>query len=152
MQERFTVDDDHCFIGFDAYEKLLQSDVDVLLSPPPHYRPEHIEAAVAAGKEIFCEKPGATDAAGVRRVEAACELAKQKGLNVVSGLCWRYDTGAQQTIDRVLSGDIGTIVSAQADYLTGPVWVRPRELGESEMQYQGRIWYYFNWLSGDHIV
>lgn len=152
-KDQFEVTDETCFVGFDAYKELLASDVDVvLLASPPHYRPDHIEAAVDAGKEIFCEKPVATDATGVRRVEAACQLADEKRLNVVSGLCWRYDEGLKQTIGQIQSGAIGRIVSTQADYLTNPVWVRPRRPGESQMEYQCRNWYYFNWLSGDHIV
>ena len=151
--DQFAVTDDTCFDGFEGYKDLLSSEVDVvLLASPPHYRPDHIEAAVEAGKEIFCEKPVATDPTGVRRVEAACVKADEKGLNVVSGLCWRYDKGMQQTIEQIMDGKIGTIITTQANYLANPVWVRPRRPGESEMEYQCRNWYYFNWLSGDHIV
>ena len=150
--EQFLVTDDDCFQGFDGYKDLLSHVDVVLLASPPHYRPDHIEAAVEAGKEVFCEKPVATDAVGVRRVEAACKLADEKGLNVVSGLCWRYDEGLKQTIGQIMEGTIGTVVSVQTNYLTNPVWVRPKRDGESEMEYQCRNWYYFNWLSGDHIV
>jgi myo-inositol 2-dehydrogenase / D-chiro-inositol 1-dehydrogenase len=151
--DRFTVSDDMCFSGFDGYKKLMASDVDVvLLASPPHYRPDHIEAAVEAGKQIFCEKPVATDPAGVRRVEAACKLAEQKGLNVVSGLCWRYDAGLVETMNRVRDGAIGKVVSTQANYLTSPLWIKARKEGESEMHYQCRNWYYYTWLSGDHFV
>lgn len=151
--DQFVVNDDTCYDGFDSYKKLLASDVDVvLLASPPHYRPDHIEAAVEAGKEVFCEKPVATDPTGVRRVEAACKQADEKGLNIVSGLCWRYDKGMQQTVEQIRDGKIGTVVSTQANYLTNPVWIRPRRPDESDMEYQCRNWYYFNWLSGDHIV
>lgn len=151
--EQFQVQDEQCFDGFDGYKKLLATDVDVvLLASPPHYRPDHMEAAVAAGKQIFCEKPVATDPTGVRRVEAACKLADEKGLNVVSGLCWRYDKGLKQTVAKIHDGAIGRVISTQVNYLTGPVWTRPKRPGESEMEYQCRNWYYFNWLSGDHIA
>ena len=150
--QQFVVTDDDCYEGFDGYKELLPEVDVVLLAAPPHYRPDHIEAAVEAGKEVFCEKPVATDATGVRRVEDACKLADEKGLNVVSGLCWRYDEGLKQTIDQIMDGRIGTVVTTQANYLTNPVWVRPKRDGESEMEYQCRNWYYFNWLSGDHIV
>lgn len=151
--QQFQVNDEACFDGFDGYRDLLASDVDVvLLAAPPHYRPNHLEASVEAGKEIFCEKPVATDPTGVRRVEAACKQADEKGLNVVSGLCWRYDEGLKQTVDKIHGGRIGTIVSTQVNYLTNPVWVRTRRPDESDMEYQCRNWYYFNWLSGDHIV
>lgn len=151
--EQVTVDDDHCFVGFDCFEKVLASDIDVvLLASPPHYRPAQIEAAVAAGKHIFAEKPIATDPAGVRRVQLACEEADAKGLNVVSGLCWRYDQGVRETMGKIHDGAIGDVVSTQANYLTSPIWIRPRQPGESEMRYQCRNWYYFTWLSGDHYV
>tara|TARA_R110002049_G_scaffold309268_1_gene519624 strand:+ start:167769 stop:169157 length:1389 start_codon:yes stop_codon:yes gene_type:complete len=150
---QFKVTDDTCYEGFDAYKQMVASDVDVvLLASPPHYRPDHIEAAVDGGKEIFCEKPVAVDAVGVRRVEAACKKADEKGLNVVSGLCWRYDKGMKETISRIQDGQIGNIVSTQADYLTSPVWIRPRREGDTQMQYECRNWYYYNWLSGDHYV
>ncbi|WP_146454770.1 Gfo/Idh/MocA family protein [Rubripirellula tenax] len=151
--DQFVVTDETCFEGFDGYKKLLDSGVDVvLLASPPHYRPDHIEASVDAGKQIFCEKPVATDAVGVRRVEAACKKADEKGLNVVSGLCWRYAQGMKETIAQIHDGRLGTIVSTQTNYLTSPLWIRPRKPDESEMEYQCRNWYYFNWLSGDHIV
>lgn len=151
--EQFQVDDDHSFVGFDCYQKVIDSGVDViLLASPPHYRPQQMEAAVAAGVHVFAEKPIATDPAGVRRVLAACEQADAKGLNVVSGLCWRYDQGVRETIGRIHDGAIGDVVSIHANYLTSPVWIRPRKPGESEMSYQCRNWYYFNWLSGDHYV
>ncbi len=151
--DQFMVDDDHAFVGFDAYKQVINSDIDVvLLASPPHYRPAQMEEAVAAGKHIFAEKPIATDPAGVRRVMAACEQADSKGLNVVSGLCWRYDEAVRQTVGRVHDGAVGDIVSTTANYLTSPIWIRPRKPGESEMSYQCRNWYYFTWLSGDHYV
>jgi myo-inositol 2-dehydrogenase / D-chiro-inositol 1-dehydrogenase len=151
--EQFLVDDDHAFVGFDCYKQVIDSDIDVvLLASPPHYRPAQIEAAVAAGKHVFAEKPIATDPAGVRRVMAACEQADAKGLNIVSGLCWRYDDAVRQGVAKIHDGAIGEIVSTQANYLTSPIWIRPRKPGETEMQYQCRNWYYFTWLSGDHYV
>ena len=151
--EQFTVDPEMCFDGFDGYEKLMQTDIDVvLLASPPHYRPDHIESAVQHDKQIFCEKPVATDIAGLKRVEAACEKANEKGLNIVSGLCWRYHKGLKQTVDKVLDGAIGEIRSIQVDYLTSPIWIKAKKPDETEMQYQCRNWYYYTWLSGDHIV
>ena len=149
---QFIVTDEMCFDGFDGYKTMMEHVDVVLLAAPPHYRPDHIEAAVDAGKEIFCEKPVATDAVGVRRVAAACKKAEEKGLNVVSGLCWRYDRGMIETMARVHDGEVGTVVTSQHNFLTNPVWIRPRKPGESDMQYQCRNWYYFTWLSGDHIV
>ena len=150
--EQFQVKDDQCFTGFESYKELMASDVDVvLLASPPHYRPDHVEAAIEAGKQVFCEKPVATDPTGVRRVEAACQKADEKGLNVVSGLCWRYDDGLKQTVAKVHDGAIGDVLSTQVNYLTGPVWTRSRKPGMSDMEYQCHNWYYFNWLSGDHI-
>jgi predicted dehydrogenase len=141
------------FAGFDAYKQLIDCGVDVvLLCSPPNFRPIHLEAAVAAGKHIFCEKPVAVDAPGIRSVLATCEEAKKKNLNVVSGLCWRYDSGVRETMKRVLDGAIGDIVAIQETYNTGTLWHKGREPTWTEMEYQMRNWYYFTWLSGDHNV
>ncbi len=151
--DRVTVDDGHCFTGFDGYQRLLQSDVDVvILAEPPHFRPRHLKAAVEAGKHIFCEKPVAVDAPGVRSVLASTEEAARKGISLVSGLCWRYHPGVCETIERVLDGAIGRIVAIRETYNTGTLWHRGREPDWSEMQFQMRNWYYFTWLSGDHNV
>ena len=143
----------NCFIGFDAYEKVIASGVDVvLLCTPPHFRPLHLKAAVAAGKHVFAEKPIATDAVGVRSVLATCEAAKKKNLSIVSGLCLRYDTSFRETIKRIHDGAVGEILLLQANDLRGPNWGKAREKEWTDMQYQMRNWYNFTWLSGDFNV
>lgn len=151
--EKVQVEEDHCFVGFDAYQKVIDSGVDVVvLATPPHFRPAHLKAAVMAGKHVFCEKPVAVDGPGVRSVLETCELAKQKNLSVVSGLCWRYDNGVRETMQRVLDGAIGEIVAIQENYLAGSLWMHPRKPEWSDMEWQLRNWLYFTWLSGDHNV
>lgn len=142
-----------CFVGFDAYQKLIASGVDVvLLAAPPHFRPLHLAAAIGAGKHVFAEKPVGVDAPGVRSVQASCELARKKNLCVVSGLCWRYDTVIRETIKRVHDGAIGEIVAVQTTRNLGSLWHRGRQPEWTEMEFQMRNWYYFTWLSGDHNV
>lgn len=151
--DKYQVTEDRCFVGFDAYQKLIDSGVDVvLLATSPHYRPRHLKAAVDAGKHIFCEKPVAVDPVGVRSVLATSELAQKKGLNLVSGLCWRYDLGVRETIGQIKSGAIGDLVGIHENYLTSTLWLRPRKPDWSDMEYQNRNWLYYTWLSGDHIV
>jgi len=151
--ERVDVPPERRFTGFDAYQKLIHSGVDVvLLAEPPHFRPRHLQAAIEAGKHVFCEKPVAVDAPGVRSVLETCKRAEQKGLSVVSGLCWRYHNGVRETMARVLDGAIGDVVGIQETYLTGFLWERPRQPQWSEMEFQMRNWYYFTWLSGDFNV
>ena len=153
MGHKFAVDDDHCFTGFDAYQKVMQSDVDVvILAATPHFRPLHLAAAIEAGKHVFCEKPVAVDAPGVRRVLETVRKAEEKNLSIVSGLCWRYDYGVRETINRIRDGAIGDMVAIHTNYLTGTLWHRGRKPEWSEMEYQLRNWLYFTWLSGDHIV
>ena len=153
LGDKVAVDDDHCFTGVDAYKELMQTDVDVvLLCSPPHFRPAQLKAAVDAGKHIFCEKPVAVDAPGVRHVLATAEEAKRKGLSLVSGLCFRYHHGMRETIKRIKEGAIGDIVAIQENYLTSTLWHRGRSPNWSEMEYQIRNWLYFTWLSGDHNV
>jgi predicted dehydrogenase len=141
------------FAGFDAYQQVLATDVDVvLLTAPPHFRPMHLKAAVAAGKHVFAEKPVAVDAPGVRSVLETCAEAKRKGLSVVSGLCLRYDAGFRETVQRLHDGAIGEIHTLVANDYRGPIWVKPRQDDWTDMHWQMRNWYYFTWLSGDFNV
>jgi myo-inositol 2-dehydrogenase / D-chiro-inositol 1-dehydrogenase len=151
--DRVKVDPDHRFTGFDGYQKLIDSGVDVvLLASPPGFRPYHLQAAVAAGKHVFCEKPMAVDAPGVRTVLAVAEEARRKKLALVSGFCWRYNAGERAIMERIHDGAIGQPLSLQNTYNTGPIWVHPRRPEWNDMTYQLRNWYYFGWLSGDHIT
>lgn len=153
LKEKVQVSNDHKFVGLDAYQKLIDSDVDVvLLAAPPAFRPLHLEAAVNAGKHIFCEKPFAVDAPGLRRVMAAAKKAESKRLSLVSGFCWRYHLPKRETFKRVVNGQIGEILTAEATYNTGELWYKDRQEGWTDMEYKLRNWLYYNWLSGDHIV
>ena len=153
IAHKFDVKEDHCFTGFDAYKQVMESDVDVvILASTPHFRPRHLAAAIAAGKHVFCEKPVAIDAPGVRSVLETVRLAKEKNLSIVSGLCWRYDLGVRETVNRIRDGAIGDMVAIHTNYLAGTLWHRGRKPEWSEMEYQIRNWLYFTWLSGDHIV
>jgi myo-inositol 2-dehydrogenase/D-chiro-inositol 1-dehydrogenase len=151
--ERVDVPKERQFVGFDAYEKVLGCDVDlVILATPPGFRPIHFAAAVEAGKHVFMEKPVAVDPTGVRAVLEAVEKAKQKNLGVGVGLQRHHQANYIETIKRLQDGAIGDIHVARAYWNDAGVWVNPRQPGESEMHYQMRNWYYFNWLCGDHIV
>jgi myo-inositol 2-dehydrogenase/D-chiro-inositol 1-dehydrogenase len=136
----------------EAYQRVLDCDIDlVILATSPGWRPLHFEAAVNAGKHVFMEKPVASDAAGIRRVLAANELARQKNLMVAVGLQRHHERKYQETIQRLWDGAIGDIVCTRVYWNGGGVWVRPRQADQTELEYQMRNWYYFNWLSGDHI-
>ena len=150
-KDRLNVKEENKFVGFDAYKHAIALADVVILTTPPGFRPIHFEEAVNQGKQIFMEKPVATDPAGIQRVLAAAEVAKQKKLNVVVGLQRRYQNSYRDLIKRVQDGAIGDIVSAQAWWNNDGVWVRPRQAGQTEMEYQMRNWYYFVWLCGDHI-
>ena len=152
-KDRVDMSSDRKFTGLDAYQKAIDSGVDiVLLCTPPGFRPVQFEAAVKAGKHIFMEKPLATDAPGVRRIMAANAEAKQKKLAVAVGHHLRHETKYREIIQRIHDGAIGELKFLRAYFNTGGVWVRPRRPDQSEMQYQVHNWYYFTWLSGDHIV
>lgn len=153
IKEKVAVEPDRCFDGFDGYQKLLASDVDVvLLCTPPGFRPIHLKAAIDANKHVFCEKPVAVDASGVRSVLASAKLAKEKNLSLCSGYCWRYDQAKRETVKRIHNGDIGDVMAMHITYLTGPLWYRGNDPAWSEMEQQMRNWYYYTWLSGDFIV
>ena len=128
--EQVAVDDDHCFVGFDAYQKLIHSGIDVvLIAAASHFHPMHLTAAVAAGKHVFCEKPHGLDVPGLKIAMAAAEEAKKKNLCLVSGLCWRYDLGVRETMKRIHDGAIGEIVAIQETYICSPYVLRERKPG-----------------------
>jgi predicted dehydrogenase len=149
VKAKIDVPEERKFTGFDGYEKAIALADVVILATPPGFRPIHFEEAVKQGKHIFMEKPVATDPAGIQRVLAAAAIAKQKKLNVVVGLQRHYQNSYRELFKR--KDMIGDITSAQAWWNNDGVWVRPRKPGQTEMEYQMRNWYYFNWLCGDHI-
>lgn len=153
IKSKIDVPAERRFVGFDAYKQLLDSGVDlVILATPPGFRPLHLAAAVAAGKHVFAEKPVAVDAPGVRSVLESTAEAKRKGLALGIGLQRHHQNLYRETIQRLQDGAIGDIVLARAYWCDAGVWVRERKEGQTDMEYQMRNWYYFNWLSGDHIV
>jgi myo-inositol 2-dehydrogenase / D-chiro-inositol 1-dehydrogenase len=150
--DRVDVADDRKFIGLDAYKKVIDSGVDlVILATPPGFRPGHIKAVIEAGKNLFCEKPVAVDGPGIRTVLAAAEEAKKKGLAVVAGTQRRHQAGYIEVMKRIRDGSIGDLVTAQVYWNQGGLWKVDRTPAMSDMEYQIRNWLYYTWLSGDHI-
>lgn len=153
VPERVDVPESRRFVGFEAFRAAIDLDVDVvLLTTPPGFRPEHFEYAVARGRHVFMEKPVAVDAPGVRTVLAAAAEARRKELRVGVGLQRHHDPAYVETVARLRAGAIGRILLYRCYWNSSGVWTRAREAGWSEMTYQMRNWYYFNWLCGDHIV
>lgn len=151
--DKVQVAEENRFVGLEAYKKLLELDVDVvLLAAPPAFRPAHLEATVEAGKHIFCEKPFAVDAPGLRKVIETSKKAKDKNLALVAGFCWRYHLPKRETFGRILDGQIGQILAAECSYNTGELWFKERKPEWTDFEYQLRNWLYYNWLSGDHVV
>ena len=145
--------DENCFVGFDSYQKVIDSGVDlVLLCTPPHFRPAHVEAAVNARKHIFMEKPIAVDPVGARSVLASAKKAEAIGLSIISGTIRRVQKDYMETQRRVANGEIGEIVGANILRNGGALWYRTRQPGWTEMEYMLRNWVNFCWLSGDHIT
>jgi len=153
VDDKVSVTDDTSFTGFDAYEKVLACDIDmVILATPPHFRPMHLRAAIEAGKHVFMEKPVAVDPVGIRSVIESSQLAKQKGLAIVAGTQRRHQEHYLEVMKRVHAGDIGEIVAGQCYWNQGGLWVKKKLVDWSDMEWQCRNWLYFTWLSGDHIV
>ena len=150
LAKRLDVPEERRFTGFDAYQKAIALADVVILSTPPGFRPIHFAEAIKQGKHVFMEKPVATDPAGIQSVLATAAIAKQKKLNVVVGLQRHYQNSYRELYKR--KDLIGDITSAQAWWDNDGVWVRPRKYNQTEMEYQMRNWYYFNWLCGDHIT
>jgi len=150
IKDKIDVPEERKFVGFDGYSKAIALADVVILTTPPGFRPIHFEEAIKQGKHVFMEKPVATDPAGIQKVLAAAEIAKQKKLNVVVGLQRHYQNSYRELYKR--KEMIGDITSAQAWWNNDGVWVNKRKYNQTEMEYQMRNWYYFNWLCGDHIT
>lgn len=151
---RVAVPPENHFVGFEAYRKVIDSGVDiVMLCTPPGYRPMHFEAAVQAGKHVFTEKPIGTDPTGVRRFMAAAKLSQEKKLTVVSGAQRHAQKNYVETVKRIKDGAIGDIKSCYSHYMSGPVFhAQARDAKWADMEWQHRNWYSFVWICGDQIV
>lgn len=156
IADRIQVDDDHLFVGLDAYQNVIDSVDVVLLCTPPGFRPLHLRAAVESGRHIFTEKPMATDSMGVRSVIETVQLAKEKNLALLAGFCWRYSSPKRMLFEKIHNGEIGDVRAVFGTYLTGPVKPMPpassRPQGMSDLEWMVRNWYNFTWLSGDGLV
>jgi predicted dehydrogenase len=153
--DRVKVEPDKRYIGFDAYKKVLASDVDVvILAAPPGWRPLHFEAAVDAGKHVFCEKPFGVDPVGVRKCMAAAKKSEEKKLTVVSGAQRRSDPAYIETVDKLKNGSLGDIVALYAYWVGSPVIQQPKGKDPKwgSFEYQHRAWYSHLWICGDQIV
>jgi len=147
------IPDDKCFVGFDAFKKVIDSGVDiVILATPPHFRPEHFAAAVKAGKHVFMEKPVAVDPVGIKSVIESAGIAKTQNLCVVTGTQRHHQKQYLEVYKRVMDGEIGDIVAARAYWNQGQLWYRTKEKNWSDMEWMVRDWVNWRWLSGDHIV
>ena len=150
--KKIKVNPKNLFSGFDAYKKAIDLADVVILTTPPGFRPYHFEYAINNGKHVFMEKPVATDPVGVRKVLEVAQKARENKLNVVVGLQRHYQQKYIDLYQKVQDGYIGKIVAGQVYWNSPGVWVRKRQPGQTEMEYQMRNWYYFNWLCGDHIL
>ncbi len=152
LTPRIDVPAERRFAGFDAYLQVLPLVDVIILATPPGFRPIHFKAAIEANKHVFMEKPVATDGPGVRSVLESAAMARDRNLNVVVGLQRRYQTIYKEWVDRIHAGMIGEVILGRVYWNDAGVWVRERQPGQTEMEYQMRNWYYFTWLCGDHIV
>ncbi|NPA37257.1 MAG: Gfo/Idh/MocA family oxidoreductase [Chlorobi bacterium] len=147
------ITDDRCFTGLDAYKRVMETDVDVvLLVTPPYFRPEMFKAAVEARKHVFMEKPVAVDPVGIRQIIATARTAKTLGLNVVTGTQRRHQKSYIKTYEQVANGAIGELLAAKAFWNQEHVWFRRRQPEWNDMEYMIRNWNNFIWLSGDHFL
>ena len=147
--DRVLVTPETTFDGLECYKKVIEACDVVLLCEPTHFRPISFKAAIDAGKHVFVEKPVAVDIPGIKSVLETAAKAKAKGLNVVSGLCWRYHPAVVDIMTRVIDGQVGKLINIDETYLTGRLWSREAKPDDSEIKFQVRNWYNFTWLSGD---
>jgi predicted dehydrogenase len=153
FQGRIDVPKARRFVGAEAFQGVMQSNCDVVvIATPPHFRPMHFEAAIAAKKHVFFEKPVAVDGPGVRKVLAATAKAQELGLAVVSGLQRHHQNGYLAIMEQIHGGALGKLLFARCSWNQGSLWHAERKPQWSDMEWQLRNWLYFTWLSGDHIV
>jgi predicted dehydrogenase len=150
-KDQVTVDDDHCFAGFDGYKHVIESSDVVVIANAAKFHPLHAMTAIKAGKHVFVEKPHGIDPAGLKLLQQAADLARQKKLCLVSGLQSRYHLGYAETVQRIHDGAIGDIVAIEENFLRGPYGIIPRKEGLTELQWQCSTQYHFRWLSGDDV-
>jgi predicted dehydrogenase len=155
IQDKFPkqveVPDNRLFAGYDAYQHVIANSDVVLIANAAKFHPMHMMAAIQAGKHVFVEKPHAIDPAGIKVVTAACELARQKNLSVLSGLQSRYTLAYRETIQRIHDGAIGDVLTIEENFLRPPYVLYPRLPGLTEVEWQGSNQYHFHWLSGDDV-
>ena len=151
-RKKIKVKEKNKFIGFNSYKKAIDEADVVILTTPPGFRPYHFEYAINQNKHVFMEKPLATDPVGIRKVLEMAKVAKEKKLSVVVGLQRHYEKKYTTLHNMITQGNIGKITSGQVYWNDGGVWVNQRQVGQSELEYQMRNWYYFNWICGDHIL
>ena len=151
--DKVAVDKKNIFIGFDAYKGILETDIDILIEGTlPYSRPKHLEAAINAGKNVFTEKPAAVDPTGIRRVIAAAEMAKEKGLTMVAGTQRRHSADYQQAIQKIHAGEIGDIKAMRVYWCGSLPFSHPRKPEWSDFENCVRNWYAYCWVCGDNIV
>ena len=150
--QKVAVPGDHQFIGLNGYKEAIPLADVVLLATPPGFRPAHFEEAVKQSKHVFMEKPVATDVPGVKKVMTLAKEAEKKNLKVLVGHHLRFQKSIIESVNRIHDGALGEIISMNCYFNTAGVWVRSREPKMTELEYQVWNWYYFNWLSGDHLV
>ena len=142
-----------CFVGFDAYKKVIDSGVDmVIVATPPVFRPVHFQYATEKGVHSFLEKPIAVDAKGYRTIMATAKQAVAKGLSVVTGTQRHHQRPYVEAYKLISDGVIGEITGGNVYWNQGMLWYRERQKGWSDMEWMIRDWVNWKWLSGDHIV
>lgn len=149
--EQVSVADDHCFTGFDGYKRVIEASDVVLIANAAKFHPLHAFSSIQAGKHVFVEKPHGIDPRGVKQMQQACDLAKEKNLSIVSGLHSRFHSGYAETIQRIQDGAIGSIVTIEENFLRSPYGITERKPGLSELEWQCSTQYHFRWLSGDDV-
>ncbi len=153
MGSKSAVTDDRCFVGLDAYQKVIGSGANyIILATPPGYRPLHLRAAIEAGKHVFAEKPVGTCPTGIRSVLETAKIAAQRNLGIVVGTQRRHQPPYVETIGRIHDGAIGAITGGHVYWVQGDIWAIPRTPQMSDVEWLIRNWQYFTRMGGDHVV
>jgi predicted dehydrogenase len=146
------IDPKQIFRGPRAYQALANSpDVDVVqISTPCIFHPEHLEAAVDAGKHVYCEKPVAVDVTGCKRVLRIGEKVQDR-FSLDIGFQCRYAPPFAELARRVQAGALGKIACGAAYYQSTGAFYPPYPHA-SPLERRIRTFLWDRVISGDIIL
>lgn len=99
-----------------AYQSLAEAvadDATIHVCVPPRWHAEVVDAALAAGRPVICEKPLATSLEEASRLELR---SRDAGVNAHIGFNRRFDAGVQSLRSMLTAGELGEPINIWGSY------------------------------------